>query len=227
METPGEPLIRKQTRTDSSDTCTRGKLQVSHLPKKARAREPLARSTLVADVHDYDLERKELLHLDCHLRLLLVVERPGWVKRPWNRRRWRWLARGVVGRPVAQLPRAARRALRRRRSRITARNLLSVLSGRPSTPAFCAMELAMSSSIVSGFAGADDLVITGGLDAALDAAAWLMRAPAIGSELELPPVRLSIWATAASAAIWPTDLTSPTHLDPCARAWTWGMCMCI
>mmetsp|Transcript_3476 Transcript_3476/g.7798 ORF Transcript_3476/g.7798 Transcript_3476/m.7798 type:complete len:233 (-) Transcript_3476:39-737(-) len=44
--------------------------------KSNGAREPLARSTLVADVHDYDLERKELLHLDCHLRLLLVVERP-------------------------------------------------------------------------------------------------------------------------------------------------------
>eukprot|EP00964_Phaeocystis_antarctica_P052072 scaffold30448_cov63-Phaeocystis_antarctica.AAC.3 len=72
--------------------------------KSNGAREPLARSTLVADVHDYDLERKELLHLDCHLRLLLVVERPGWVKRPWNRRLWRWLARGVAGRPEALWP---------------------------------------------------------------------------------------------------------------------------
>ena len=74
---------------------------------------------------------------------------------------------------------------------------------------------------------AHHLVVGGGFDAALVATAWLMRAPAIGSDLPLLPVRLSIWATAASAAIWPTDLTSPTHLDPCARAWTWGMCMCI
>ena len=34
---------------------------------------------------------------------------------------------------------------------------LSVLSGRPSTPSFCAMELEMSSSMLSGFAGTDDL----------------------------------------------------------------------
>ena len=34
---------------------------------------------------------------------------------------------------------------------------VSVLSCRPSTPAFCSIELAMSSSMVSGFVGAEDL----------------------------------------------------------------------
>ena len=64
---------------------------------------------------------------------------------------------------------------------------------------------------------AHHLVVGGGFDAALVATAWLMRAPAIGSELP-PPTRLSIFSLAASPAIWPTDLTSPTHLDPCACA---------
>ena len=74
----------------------------------------------------------------------------------------------------------------------------------------------MSSSMERGLAGADDLVDGGGFDAAFDAAAWLMRAPAMGSadELPPPPTRLSICSLAASPAICPTDLTSPTHRFP-------------
>ena len=76
--------------------------QASTFPPTQTSKGPL--STLRSPTFNYDLERKELLHLDCHLRLLLVVERPGWVKRPWNRRLWRWLARGVAGRPEALWP---------------------------------------------------------------------------------------------------------------------------